>query len=61
MVTLAREIYRELYAKAPEVLPHPSDVASWQATGTANGFVMMTVEYYTDLDPLQTNTVRHYI
>jgi len=58
---LAREVYRELYDRAPEILPHPSDVASWQATGTMSGDVTVTVQYYVDLDPRQTSTVRYQI
>ena len=34
MVSLARDVYRQFYDLAPGLLPDPSDLAYWRATGT---------------------------
>lgn len=61
MATRAREVYRLVHALAPEVLPEPSDVATWKVEGTDTGFVVVEVEYYVELSPMKTKKVRHYV
>lgn len=62
MATLAREVYRtSFYAMAPAVLPDPSDVESWRATGTDTGAILLEVDYYESLDPIRVIRVRHYL
>jgi hypothetical protein len=62
MPTLARETYRDaFYVLAPALLPEPSDVAAWRATGTDTGAVLLEVDYYESLDPVEIKRVRHYM
>lgn len=37
MASLARDVYRQFFDLAPGLLPDPSDLAYWRATGTDTG------------------------
>jgi hypothetical protein len=61
MASLARDVYRQFYDLAPGLLPDPSDLAFWRATGTDTGAVLLEITYYETYDPLKVTTVRHYL
>jgi hypothetical protein len=62
VATLAREVYRKtFYALAPAVLPDPSDITAWRATGTDTGALLLEVDYYESLDPIRVIRVKHYL